>query len=242
MRTDPFLFHFLFQRSSINLLPNLFRYCHNDPVDMTDPMGTVAMVPKDEEPHMTVERITREVTGSHIPQTVGYEVTVTGQLQGPRSGDYYKTAPEGPKGGRESPTSIGIIKQVWNQKAERAEVTLQVYGAHGPITQKIYSQESIANDPKRTFFYDGQGNRIRGVGVKSTNASFIAGRSGQITDYAGKYAGTPFPPHSSGCIVNTQGRYNIGLGDFTYRGVPGSFEHHIVVADGHAIWGEVVPR
>jgi hypothetical protein len=214
---------------------------------MTDPMGTMEQYhdmhytsAKDSGAQVVdIQEIRREVTGSHIPETVGYQVTVTGQVQGSRSGDYYKTAPEGPKGLRDSPTRVELSSQKFNVKKERAEATLQVNAPHGPIRQKIYSQESIANDPKRTFFYDAQGKRL-GVDVTNTNPHFIGGRSGQILDYAGKDPLNPFPPHSSGYIVNTQGRYNIGLGDFTYRGVPGSFEHHIVVVDGHAVWGEVV--
>lgn len=134
-----------------------------------------------------------------------------------------------------------LSSQKFDAKNERAEVTLQVNAPHGRITEKIYSQENIANDPKQTFLYNAQGKRI-GVDVNNTNRDFIAGRSGQIQDNAGKDPHIPIPPHSSGYIVNRQGRYNIGVGDYTYRGVPGTFEHHISIADGHVVWAEVVPH
>jgi RHS repeat-associated protein len=60
---------------------NLFRYCHNDPTDLTDPMGLwgVSEVQSSSgDVTVTTQEIRQVVTGSWIPQVVGTQTTLSG--------------------------------------------------------------------------------------------------------------------------------------------------------------------
>jgi hypothetical protein len=133
---------------------NLFRYCHNDPVDNVDPMGLaseqtgdLSSGTHDREWKVEVKPITREVTGSHIPETVGYQVTVTGQSirsRGPQERDSGSTG---------TPNSFRILEGqtvnhgTWNEYQYQAYVNSKptytsAYEVKEKMT-KIYSSKNV---------------------------------------------------------------------------------------------------
>jgi RHS repeat-associated protein len=89
---------------------NLYRYCHNDPVNHSDPTGLQDEKPKEEKLVREVFKTTFSPTGSHLSYTVRY--TESGNWLNTRIADHYK---DGLKGG--STMAIGTAKSSgsdWN--------------------------------------------------------------------------------------------------------------------------------
>jgi RHS repeat-associated protein len=64
---------------------NLFRYCGNDPVDRTDPMGLMPVQSYSGMVEVKTEEIRQVITGSWIPQVVGTQTTFTGSAAAVRA-------------------------------------------------------------------------------------------------------------------------------------------------------------
>jgi len=88
---------------------NLYRYCHNDPVNRSDPTGL-----QDEKPKLVREvlKLTRTPTGSHIPYTIRY--TESGNWLNTRIADHYKPGLEKSTGNAGQTDAKGTAKQSGN--------------------------------------------------------------------------------------------------------------------------------
>jgi RHS repeat-associated protein len=89
---------------------NLYRYCHNDPVNKSDPTGLKDDKNDEKKLVREVLKLTRTPTGSHISYTIRY--TESGNWNNTKIADHYQ---EGMKGG--STFAEGTAKQSglnWN--------------------------------------------------------------------------------------------------------------------------------
>jgi subtilisin family serine protease len=220
---------------------NLFRYCHNDPIDSVDPMGLQDTVdtnsPRQTSQLKADEEYARAMgeaqwnmrwstAGAVGMGMAGYDgwsalqktVGITGQVIGGRVD--YSHAPMGDANDREAPGKVEIIgnKDFDDYKLYRLQVETKT-GA--PITGTVYSKENVQLDTTKT-----RANFV--PELSTTNKDFIAGAKGVITDRVGllyRQSGT-----ATGDVYTRQ-TYQVGYGGSRYN-IGTQLQRHVQIING----------
>ncbi len=218
---------------------NLFRYCHNDPIDNVDPMG---LADERREPWYNHEEQAKQLANlqnllnqklllgygaislgglqyavTQLQQTMG--VSVTGQVIGradPRN------APLGNQSDPNAPSKLEILPDKTKDRGTYKLYHLQLETAKGkPLTGSGYAIEHVTN--KETT------GHLSIVDFRNTNGVPIAfRRGGEIVDRVGLL--TRPSPAASGNIINRQA-YEVIYGGFRYP-ISSVFEQRIHVQNG----------
>jgi RHS repeat-associated protein len=91
---------------------NLYRYCHNDPVNRSDPTGLQDKKPEEKKLVREVFKTTRTPLGSHISRTIRY--TESGNWLNTRISDHYQKGLEKETGDAGRTQAIGTTNQSRN--------------------------------------------------------------------------------------------------------------------------------
>jgi RHS repeat-associated protein len=234
---------------------NLYRYCHNDWANKTDPMGTSdyalaehyageygTKVWQNEKLGEASQRLAALQQRLNDKIAFGYgatqisglvnkiehlqqSISVVGQVLGPKVD--YKNAPMGNPNSPYAPTSLKILERPREGNATFTNYHLQAMHGGTPLTGDIAARETVTLDPKSkaNFRYD----------FGNTNRDFIHGRKGSFPDQVGlvKYIGgvarsVKLAPNAKADIWKTQ-TYQVWYEGARYN-IPGSFTQHTVVS------------
>jgi RHS repeat-associated protein len=129
---------------------NLFRYCHNDPVDLTDPMGLSPFEPSGPERHV--------VTGSHIPAS-DKNLLSSRELAGVSTTGARAalSAAEGLHMALSSRNAVLRDKDGNPSSGERFDS--QAKASSTLIDRSFSAQELSGDDPKKRYEYGGYGSQ-----------------------------------------------------------------------------------
>jgi RHS repeat-associated protein len=214
---------------------NLFRYCHNDPIDFTDPMG---MLEQYHETHYTsakdagglvvdIEAIRREITGSHIPETVGYQVTVTGLNMGPPGGQF-KDASWGKSSDPHAPM---LVKGTSESAGTHTHFNIGVRDKQTkePVRDLVYTKETIK------ILYAKNAAVMKNI---TGGRGYVVGHKGGFTDDVGMDA---YRKGTFGYAeVAKLQSYEIGYGN-TRWWFPSAFKQISTAAPGGSVQNQLIP-
>jgi RHS repeat-associated protein len=207
---------------------NLFRYCHNDPVDFTDPMGLTEAAPahSPREESYEIEAIKRTVTGSHIPETVGYLVTVTSLNMGPPGGQFQNAS----WGKSSDPHAPMLVKGTSEQHGTHTffNVGVRDRQTSKPVRDLVYTKETIKFlAPKNADI------------VKSIRSSgYTVGHKGGFRDDVGMDAYRNGPLGHA--MVSRLQDYEIGYGN-TRWWFPNAFKQISTAFPGGSVQNQLIP-
>jgi len=219
---------------------NLFRYCHNDPIDNADPMG---LADERREPWYNHEEQAKQLAKlqallnqklllgygaisvgglqyalTQLQQTM--PVSMTGQNIGARVD--YGRAPMGNLNDPNAPNTLEILPvNDWDKHATYTNYRLQAKHGDKALTGDIASREHVILDSRSRSNFP--------FSLNTSNEEWIRGRKGVITDQVGLRNYRPSVWHQAD-IYKSQ-TYQIWYGGFRYN-IPGPFIQHTTVTGG----------
>ena len=211
---------------------NLFRYCHNDPDDLTDPMGLddVSVNPVDTiqlrnsvadkmgiEKYQQMQQHAFQAQQAERVSVSGLPMSPGGRSEQKAINEKYEQAPVGKEKDLEGPHFVGIKgTQDLHKEVGRADV--QIYNGHW---KEMHDKDLFSKEKLTTT----------GPGSRNSNNDFARADNGVIHDRLS--ADRPKGAHGVGDARQT---YTIGWKDQKWPVHPGFQHHHNVDRDKYGQW------
>jgi RHS repeat-associated protein len=215
---------------------NLFRYCRNDPIDFEDAMGTETDYSQTGAPTsgnhpaqaiaIDIEAIKRTVTGSHIPETMGYQVTVTGLNMGPPGGQFQNAS----WGKSSDPHAPMLVEGTSEQHGTHTYFNIGVRDKQTTkqVRDIVYTKETIK------FLVPKNAEIVKSI----KSSGYTVGHKGGFTDDVGMDA------YRNGPLGNAEVArmqdYEIGYGN-TRWWFPNAFKQISTASPGGSVRNQLIP-